>query len=242
MLTIPIEDLVSLLIVMIAIVINLVVGIKSYKSYRSNKLTQTLLFALTAFFMAIAMGLLVAEKIFLSSLLHDKEMGLLFGAIAIILSGFAVVSIDGFAFNMVFPNKWKVLSIISALISAAYLTVWLSDPYRDVLWSGVPESGEITLGALTSTVVYFTMVPLLIVPVLVFFYYAMKVRDESPLSSKRSWILGFGILIIATAYIFEIVGLEGILQIPYLPTFLRTFFIIGALLLYFGLFRLRAKE
>lgn len=242
MLDIPMEDLLSLLVIIIAIVINLIVGLKSLSSYKSNRLTQTLLFALTAFFMAIAMGLLVIEKIFLSTILHDGDMGMLFGMIAIILSGFAVVSIDGFAFNMVFSNKWKLLTSCSALITAIYLMIWVWDPERTIVWSGTPESGEIALGLITSTVVYFTLVPLLIIPVLVFFYYALKVRSESPVSSRRSWVLGFGILIISIAYIFEIIGLEEIIQIQYLPTFLRTFFILGALLLYWGLFKLRAKQ
>ncbi|MHA1131348.1 MAG: hypothetical protein ACTSQQ_11145 [Candidatus Helarchaeota archaeon] len=236
-------DLISAVIILIAVLINSMIGIKSFKSYRENKLTQTLLFSLTAFFMAIAMTLLVVEKLFLSSTIPDETLGMIFGSIAIIMSGFAVVCIDGFAFNMVFPKQFKFLTIIAAAVEVLYLGFWLGDPVRHVEWGLVNGelTGEIVLGNFTTILPFFTLVPLLLIPVLVFFYYAIKVRDESPVSSKRSWILGFGVLLISTGFILEIIGLDPEIY-EWVIVGARSLFIFGALLLYWGLFRIRAKE
>jgi hypothetical protein len=242
MLDIPLEDLLSLIVVLIAVIINLIVFSKSYKAYKANKMTQTILFAFTAFFMAFAMIFLVGEKVFLSSILHDRDMGLLLGSIAIILSGFTVAAVDSFAFNMAWPTKFKTLTGICVIPIIIYLALWLSDPERDVEWSPTTGSGEIVVGSITTNAVYFTLVPLLIMPVLVFFYYAIKVSEESPVSSKRSWVLGLGVMTISFAYIFEIIGLAAIIEIEFLPAIIRIFFSIGALLMYWALFKIKAKQ
>jgi hypothetical protein len=238
----PIEDLISVFIILIAVIINLIVGIKSYKSYRENHLTQTLLFSITAFFMAFAMIFLIMEKAFLSSIMPDDLLGMLFGGIAITLSGVSVVAIDSFSFNMVFPKKYKILTIVALIVEVFYLAMWWSDPARAVSWSG--GTGEIVLGSLTEMLPYFTLVPLLIIPILVFFYYAVKVRSESPVSSKRSAMLGTGVLVIAIGFTIEIVGLDPTIfpAAVYIIVIGRSLFILGALLLYWGLFRIKAKE
>ena len=245
MLDIPIEDLLSLLVIMIAIVINLIVATKSFKSYRANKLTQTVLFGLTSLGMALAMIFLVGEKVFLSAILQNGDMGLIVGSIAIILSGVTVATVDSFAFNMPWPRKFKLLTIIAIIPIIVYLSLWMysvwSNPMGSILWK--PDgSGEIQVNSITQLAVYFTMVPLLIIPVLVFFYYAVKVRKESPISSKRSWVLGLGVMLISIAYIFEIIGAAALLAIPYFSTFMRVFFSIGAILNYWALFRIKSKQ
>jgi hypothetical protein len=73
----------------------------------------------------------------------------------------------------------------------------------------------------------------------VFWYYAMKVREESPVSSKRSWTLGFGVLIIAFGFIIEIIGLDP-LDFAWVIVGARALFILGAFMLYWGLFRIKA--
>jgi hypothetical protein len=236
-------DLASAAIILIAVLLNSIIGIKSLNSYRENKLTQTLLFSLTALFMAVAMTLLIVEKLFLSSAIPDENLGMIFGAIAIIMSGFAVVCVDSFAFNMVFPKQFKVLTLIAAGIEAIYLGVWLTDAERHVEWSLVNGelTGEIVLGQFATMLPFLTLVPLLIIPVLVFFYYALKVREESPVSSKRSWVLGLGVLLISTGFILEIVGLDPEIY-EWVIVGARSLFIFGALLFYWGLFRIKAKE
>ena len=229
-------DMISAVIILIAVIINLFVFIKSINSWRENRILSTLLFALTAFFMAIAMLLLVGEKLFLS--LGDNSLGMTLGVIAITLSGVAVVCIDAFAFNMVFPDKYKILTIVAICVEALYLGFWYLDPERAVV------GGEIVISDLTTWLSYFTLVPLLVIPVLVFFYYAMKVRNESPVSSKRSWILGIGVAVISVGFIMEIAGLDPVVWPPalYIILLARSLFILGAILLYYGLFKLKAKE
>ena len=242
MLDIPIEDLISLIVVIIAVIINLIVGIKSYKSYRQNPLIQTLIFGTAAFLIAFSMLFLVTEKLFLSAMIQNGDLGMLFGLIAITCSAGALTFLDIFAFNMVFPNKYKLLTLGSAIIAAIYLVFWYADPSRAIGW-GPDGSGEIVLSDLTTWISYFTLAPLLLIPVGVFYYYALKVRKKSPISSKRSVTLGSGILVLTVGYIIEIAGLDpSILPIaPIINIIGRTLFIFGALLLYWGLFRIKAK-
>ncbi|MHA1264837.1 MAG: hypothetical protein ACTSRS_06330 [Candidatus Helarchaeota archaeon] len=225
--------LLGALFVIIAIFINLIVMVKSFKSYRENPLTQTLLFGTTTLFIALAMSFLIVEKMFLSQdLLNDAVLGMLFGGIAIVLSGCAIVSIDSFSFNMVFPKKYKLLTLFAGLYMVLYLTFWISDPSRTVL------NEEIVFpNSITPWIGNFVVIPLLIIPILVFFYYAIKIRNESPISSKRAWILGLGVLIFMIGYTIEIIGIEN----EIITTTGRGLFIIASLLLYWGLFRIRAK-
>lgn len=245
MLDIPIEDLLSLLIIIIAVVINLIVAIKAFKSYKANKLTQTILFALYVLFLALAMTFLIGEKIFLSAILSNEDMGLLLGSIAIILSGVTVLFVDMFAFNMPWPRKYKMLACIIAIPIIVYLALWMysvwSNPAGSILL-GLNGSEEIQVNYITQLAIYFTMVPLLVVTPFIFFYYAIKVRKESPVSSKRSWLLGLAAVVISIAYIFEIIGAAAILDIPYLPTGMRVLFSIGALLSYWAVFKIKAKQ
>ncbi len=214
---------------MIAIIINIFVAYKSFKSYGDTKLTQTLLFGITATFIAIAMILLLGEKVFLSVIINP-DLGLLFGGIAIVFSGCAVVSIDSFSFNMVFPKRFLIMTLLAALYMASYVIYWIFDEKAVI-------GEEITFpNGITPIIGYFVTIPLLIIPMLVFFYYAIKVHEESPVGSKRSTILGLGVLVFTIAYTIEIVGLD-----PIITTIARSFFIVASLLLYWGLFRIKAK-
>ena len=249
MLDLPIEDLISVLFIMIAVVLTFVISLKSFKSYRANKVTLTVIIAVSSFFVALAMIFLTLEKAFFTATLpiFNTDLGMLCGAIAIVVSGAAVLAFCIFAYEMAFPKKTKILGILSAFPIIIYLGFWLLDPTRTI--SSIPPY-EIIFGQLfglsfefTPTLSYFTLVPLFSVPIIILFYFAMKVRKESGLKSKRAAGLGIGGLALASAYIAEIIGLDPTSPLIIIIIVLsRALFIVAGAFFYWALFRLKSKE
>ena len=230
-------DGISALFIISSIILGILIAKKSYNRYKKNKITQTLIFTYTALFLAIAMALLICEQVFLA-ILEMNEIGLFFGNIATIVSGIVVVFIDAFAFNFVFTKRYKSLTVISAIFMSLPVIFHVFDATKYV------SEGEIvftwnplgTLIPITPLIMYSILVPLLIIPVLTFFYYSMKIRSQSTTRSNRAFFLGLGIGSISMAYIFELVGL------PIIIVFFRSFFIIGGLFIYYAMFKIKEKE
>ncbi len=249
MLDLPIEDLISVLFIMIAVVLTFTISVKSFKSYRANKVTLTVIIAISSFFVAFAMIFLTIEKAFFTDTLpiFNLDLGMLCGAIAIVVSGVAVLAFCIFAYEMAFPKRTKILGILSAIPIILYLGIWLWDPTRT--YPLFPPF-EIIFGdpfgfgfQFTPTLSYFTLVPLFSVPIIILFYYAMKVRKESGLKSKRAAGLGIGGLALATAYIAEIIGLDPTSALIVIIIILsRSLFIVSGVFFYWALFRLKSKE
>ncbi|MBD3230550.1 MAG: hypothetical protein GF329_20390 [Candidatus Lokiarchaeota archaeon] len=232
-------DFISLIFILTSIILAIIIGIKSYKLYKKNKLNATKIFIWTSFSLAVAMILLTIEQLFLAVLGEEfNQLGLLFGGIATVVSGIVVVCIDAFSFNMVFTNKYKVLSIISAVFMSIPVGFHLFDQEKSVSPAGEIIFEWNPLGMpipITPFVMYIVIIPLLLIPVLVFFYYAIKIRDQSIYKRNRSIVLGLGILFISLAYIFELVGL------PVIVVFFRSFFVIGGTLIYYAMFKMKRE-
>ncbi len=240
MLDIPIEDLISALVIIIAISLFLVIGIKSQGQYRKNKEALPLIIAFASFFISLAMFILLIEKVLLIDTLplYNENMGILAGAIATTVSGFAAVTFDLFAFKMVFPKRTVILTAIAAVYASIYVIHWWIDPTKHVV------EGEIEFLPLygiaypfTPLLSYIILVPLMSIPIFILLYYALKVRSESSLKSKRAAILGLGGVALATAYTTELLGLDLLTT-----TIFRILFVVAAILFYIALFKLKAKE
>lgn len=243
MLDIPIQDLISVFFVIIAVTITLIISVKSYKSYRETKATLTFLIATAALFVTLAMLFLTLEKAFFTDTLpiFSLDLGMLFGAISIVISGISVLMFDLFAYEMAFPKKTAILGVLSAIPIIIYLAFWLWDPTR--VHSPSPPY-EIDFGNLfglgfefTPMLAYVILIPMFSIPIIILFYYAGKVRKESPLKSRRALGLGLGGSFLATAYIIEIIGID-----PIITTVFRSFFIISGIFFYWALFKLKSKE
>jgi len=239
MLDIETYDLVSVFFILISIILSYVISFKAIKSYRENKIIQTLIFGIASFFVANAQFFLVLEKTFLSVLDIDN-IGIIFGLIATILSAGGVLAIDAFAFKVVFPKKALILTVISGIILLIYEGFWIFDPTRTLN----AETTEIIFGDLfgigypfTPLLSYFTLMPLLVIPVLVFFYFARKIREESPSRSEKSWVFGLALLCVSIAYITELLGID-----PLLTAGFRVLFPISGVLFYWALFKMKEKE
>lgn len=231
-----IPDLVSVGFIIIAIIISYIIGKKLVTSYRESGNKQMLIFAFAAFFVALAMLFLVVEKLFVS-IFPIPTLGILFGGIATSLSGCAVISIDAFSFKMVFPKIAKILAAISIIVIVGYVAIWLLDGTKEVVGGEIVFGTYLGIDQLTPTLAYFTLFPLLLIPVLVFFYFALKVRKESAVKSKKAAGLGLGILLLSTAYIVELLGVD-----PLFTAIIRVLFPIAGYILYWSLFKVKAKE
>jgi len=245
MLDIPIEDLISVLFIMIAVILTMMISIKSFKSYKANKAALTVIIAVSAFFVSLAMIFLTAEKALFTEAFFNDKVGIFCGGIAIVFSGAAVLSFCLFAYQMAFPTRTKILGILSAIPIAFYVIIWLTDESKFV----TPPPHEIGFGFMfgidqfTPILAYFTLVPLFSVPIIILFYYAMKVRKESGLKSKRAAGLGVGGLALASAYIMEIIGLDptSTIVIIIIVVF-RFLFVVAGIFFYWALFKLKSKE
>ncbi|TFG04997.1 MAG: hypothetical protein EU536_03190 [Promethearchaeota archaeon] len=229
MLDIPHELLISVLFVLITIVISTLISIKAFRVYRQTNATQTFVIGLASLFIVFAMIFLTMEKAFLE-LFFDPNLGLLFGTIAVIISGFAVLTFDIFAYEMAFPKKTKILAILSAIPIAIYLFFWITEEKLVGLEITFPTG-------ITPTLQYFTLVPLFSIPIIVLFYVAMKIRKEDHTKSLRAAILALGGFALATAYTVEIMGLDVLIT-----TIFRALFPVAAIFFYWALFVLKAKE
>ena len=239
MLTIPIEKLVSVLLVFIAIIISFIIAVKSLRSYRQNKQNLTILIAIGSIFIASAMVFLVIEQVFLSTDLPftDPFLGVyVFGATATILSGCAAAAFAAFAFEMAFPKHTLKLTLIASVIVSFYVISWLLD-VKVVIDEEIHFIFMTPFGIpFTPLLSYFTLIPIMSVPIFVLFYYSLKVRKESPVASKRSALLGIGGLCLATAYIVELLGIDEVTT-----TIFRSLFVVAAILFYIALFKIKKQ-
>ena len=213
---------------------------KSFKSYRERKETLTILIAIGALFIGLAMIFLVAETAFLTEDYFNDFLAIYgFGATATLLSGCAATAFCAFGFQMAFPKKALMLSLITAIIAAIYVGFWWWDPTKYANPGGQIEF--LPLFGLpfqfTPVLTFLTLVPLMSIPIFVLLYYANKVRNTSPASSKRAALLGIGGLALATAYVVELLGLSD-----EVTTCFRALFVISSVLFYIALFKLKTKE
>jgi hypothetical protein len=233
-----IPDLVSGLIIIIAIVLFLLIARKSYKSYKENREVLMLIICFAGIFIVLAMALLMGEQIFLMDEFKNEFLGVwVFGGTATTISGFAVVTFDLFAFKMVFPKKTVILTIIAAIATSIYVIFWWMNPkwapFTEIIFLPFPGLGYPLVPILNYTI----LIPLFAVPIFVLLYHAIKARKESPIASKRSAILGLGGLALATAYTVELIGLEAWVTMGF-----RILFPVAALLFYIALFKIKRKE
>ncbi|NVM29947.1 MAG: hypothetical protein HWN65_13985 [Candidatus Helarchaeota archaeon] len=237
MLDIELTDMISVLFVMLAVTVSILVTVKSLKSYRESKQALTLIIAIASFLIALAMIFLTLEKAFLS-ILGIENLGLLFGATATVISACAMVSFDLFAFKMAFTKRIAIYTAIASLVAAVYVIHWLIDPTKHVAAGEIQFLDPYGLGfQFTPFLSYLTMIPLASLPIFILFYYAKKVRKESSIKSKRAALLGLGGVMLATAYIVELVGIEEVIT-----TGFRSLFVVSAFLFYYALFKLKEKE
>ena len=229
----------SITFVLIAVVIGFIVGLKGLKSYRQTKGIATFFFALSVLGAALALLFVVLEKFCIIVFqtwppppMPDPTYAVIFGYVAQAFSILAIISICTFAFNMAAPKLWKIFAVIVVVFMAIFGYFWFLGPVT-VDWAAT----ELAISEISQILVYAIDTPLLIIPMLVFFYYAVKVRAESPKKSHMSLFMGLGLICFNIGSIVEIVGFD-----IWIATIGRFLFIPAMLFYYWGLFRVKGEK
>ncbi len=226
-----IDLLLSTIFIFIAIGLNFYVSIKGLNTYKKSKSIGTFLFSISVLFVALGLLMLFTEKLILETTVLDL-VGIMFGGIAIILSAGSVTTIDSFAFNMIFPDKYKIFTIIAACAMTVYCIFWFVEPKAVI-------AAEITFPTgITTLLGYVIILPLMLVPLVSFFYYASKTRSDKPARSKRATLLGLGLVFFLLAYIIETIGFD----IAIIALTGRALFIPAIILYYWALFRIKVEN
>lgn len=224
-------DLISLIFVILAIIVAFNTGSKSYKQYKKHESVSTKLFLLAAYSLGLAL-LMLTIRVIITEV--NEFLGLyIFTNIAIIFSAIAVIFIDSFSFNMVFPDRYKLLTLISIIFVGTATGFYVFD-YKTLV------NGEITftwdpfgIGIPITNLIQICVIPLFtLIPSIVFFYYARKIKEESSIRNKKANIFGLGILILTISYTVEIIGLPSIVFI------FRSLLFVGVYLIYVAMFKI----
>lgn len=213
-------QIISVFELFLAAGISLVLGVSIINRYREKPARGTLLFIIIFIFTGLALSFVGIDRILLISL-ADPGPGLTFHNFAVFMSLGVILLLDIFAFEMTYPNHIKKLTLlVSLLIIIAGIFLFLNPPFlgsqQEILYSD----------ELLYLVLPFLGPPILI-PIIVFFYYSAKVREESVAKSNRVFVMGVAGLSVAIGYIFELMGITGVLVI-----IIRLTFVIFTFLMY----------
>jgi len=233
----------SLTFIFTTIIIVFMSGNNAYKSYKKKKMVQTKLIAIFSFLIDIAMILLIGEKISLTSFLptYNEFAALyIFSPLAALFSALATITIDAFALNMVNPKKYKTYTCIISIFAAIYVGLYIFDfPHKMIIGDEVSFTPWYEFGipiAVTYYVVIGILIPLMILPVILFFYYGIKIRDKYPVRSKRALLLGIGGILLAVAYLSEL-----IISDLFINTIMRSLFLISVIIFYYALYKIKEQ-
>ncbi len=213
-------QLISVIELFIATAISLILTVFISKKYQEKPNRVTFVFALNFLLVGVALTCVAVDRILLTFLL-DPNPGLIFHNIAILVSLGVILLLDMFAFEMTYPKQVNKLSIIfGILLIAAGIILLLNQPQLGA------EQEIIYSDQLLYLILPFLIPPMLL-PTFVFFYYAFKVREESIPKSNRALVMGFAAIVVSIGYIFEVMGITGITVI-----FVRLMFVIYVFLMY----------
>lgn len=224
-------DLISLIFVILAIIVAFNTGSKSYTQYKKYGSISTKLFLLAAYSLGLAL-LMLTIRVVITEVNEFLALNI-FTNIAIIFSVIAVIFIDSFSFNMVFPDKYKLLTLVSIIFLGIASCFYVFD-YKTLV------NGEVTftwdpfgIGIPITNLIQLCVIPLFtLIPSIVFFYYARKIKEESSIKSKKANVFGLGILILTISYTVEIIGLPSVVFI------FRSLLFVGVYLIYVAMFKI----
>ncbi len=208
----------------------LITGIGTLRAHRQKANRAKLTYAIGFFFAAVGMALLVGELIFFRILPEDTlyiNIGLIRAAIAVATSMTSMVCVNIFTILMTYPNKMKYILPIFA--TCATLPTVVLD-YAMLTHIASVELKELTYPLWVEAFILF-LLPVMVIPPIVFFYYAIRSRTTSPPNFKRSLTLGTAHAVLAVTYIVELMGLPN----PYLTIAFRIGYFIFAFLMYLAL-------
>ncbi|NVM04006.1 MAG: hypothetical protein HWN67_16865 [Candidatus Helarchaeota archaeon] len=187
-----------------------------YKDYKKTETVETLLFLL-------GMITLIPANIFgivtnlCYSTLGMPEIAEIITIINLFPMQFTYLCVNLFAIRMTFPKRYKLILVILLILSVIMIgtVTWAitkGPPYFNVINFAQVYSLNIQI------IRFICLIPVAVIPISVFYYYATKVREENRATSNRSIWLGTGILSFAIAVIIPTVAVElRVFQALYVP-------------------------
>ncbi|MHA1146117.1 MAG: hypothetical protein ACTSRW_15375 [Candidatus Helarchaeota archaeon] len=205
--------------------INFLLTMVTYLKYKQKKVRATFIFILVFFLVGFALTCIGINRIFLSTamryVLQNDYFGLAFHNIAIIASLVVVLLLDAFSFEMTYPTHVKELTVVSAILMGLLGIILM------IFQPTIGISGEIVYADFLLLIILPLLGPTLLIPVIVFFYYAIVIRKTARPKAIRSAVMGIATGTIAMAYVFELVGIVGLITI-----FVRLCFVAFSILMY----------
>jgi len=214
-------DLLSVVIVLIALPLDAFLVVTTMKNYKETE-NKAFLYISTAFiFIFVGGALLIVEKIGFIMYLPLGIVGIL---IALPASGMGHFFFNVFAFEHTFPEKRKILISVVGTLVLLYLGVLLAAIIVGAPFSWVADA-EMIYAPIVDVFAFSFLIPVLFSAPLVFFYFAIKSKEKP--KRIRSTLMGLAIALFNIAYIFEAIPID-----PLLAVIFRSFFITSAIILY----------
>jgi len=216
-------QLISVIELFAASLFSIFLALKTYGKYKEKEDNSTLFISLNFFLTGFALISIAIDRILLTTLTNSIP-GLIFHNIALYLSLTIIMLLDLFAFEMTYPDKIKILSLIMLiLLAVAGVLLAIYQPHINPF---DPNKEIIYADELLIFIAPFLFPPILI-PIIVFLYFSIAVRKESKPNSLRALTMGIASIIVMIAYLFELMGGTGLIVI-----FVRLAFVIYIFLMY----------
>ena len=224
MVTITPIDIVGYGIVIFVLVELIILAIKLFSDYKKTNYKMSLNFGIVFISLAFAVICLILEKIFLG-LIDNYLLAVWFGWIARIGVSSAGTFIASVAFDFTYPEKKKGLMILVIILFGFFIVF-----NYFAMFGGYPYTyevdDELVHGPITLLINYALLIPSTNISSVVFFYFSIVNRDN-PTASRRSFWMGFAVLIFSIAYAFEVGPIAVIIAVP-----MRAIYIVSATILY----------
>lgn len=210
-------SLISLIIFIIAGAFSIGIINELYKNYKQRATVETLLFLIGIITLIPSNIFLVLVNLFYWILVLP-EIAEICILITLLLTQVTVLCIDLFAIRMTFPKRYKIVLFVLLLLAVINITTqyWATlqgPPYLIFYEYTTIYSIDIQI------IRFITLVPVAVIPISVFYYYAVKIREENRAKSNRSLWLGTGILFFAFALLMlSIASVTRIFVILFIPS------------------------
>ena len=168
-------QLISVIELFAAALLSIFLAIIIFQKYEEKKEASTLYISLNFFLTSIGLTSIAIDRILLTTLL-DITPGLIFHNIAIYSSLTIIMFLDLFAFEMTYPEKIKILALIMLvlfLIAGFLLAIY--QPTIDIF----DFNKEVMYPDELLFIIAPFIFPPIIVPIIVFLYFSLRVRKES---------------------------------------------------------------
>ncbi len=193
------------------------------RKYRESKNVVNLYFVVLIIDLFGAGICIFLEQISFDILLNDP-LGRIFGTVLLIPTTIAGIIVNLIAFELTYPKKKRLL-IIPIIILILIVDVAMA--YAILSGVAVEVGGVIADYGIYTPIILIAEIPVFFAPLGTFFYFSYVTRKTSPPKSKRSFWLGFALLLFAVPYVSELIYRPPEIAVP-----LRGLYLISATLLF----------